>query len=323
MSTLPSPVTSTELTAELAGLLEKASEHAAAAVAENTRRAYQSDWANFTSWCERHDQQAMPAAGITVALYLTDLAQTLKIATLQRRLSSISMAHRTEGHPSPIDAIEVKRVMQGLRRQQGTATSKKKPLRVADLRQVNASLDLETAAGKRDHALLLIGFAGGLRRSELTALDVEDLEEVDDGLIVTLRRSKTDQEGQSRSIGIPYGSNPLTCPVRATRSWITHANITTGPLWRPVNRHDHIGDRRLTPQSVALIIKRHVEYVGLDPEQFAGHSLRSGFATAAAEAGASERAIMRQTGHRSLPTLRGYIHEGTHFTDNAATKLGL
>ncbi len=320
-SPLPSPTN--DLPHELVGLLDEAQQLAADAVAPNTRRAYKSDWTNFANWCETHGLASLPATGETVALYLTDQAHQVKVSTLKRRLSSISMAHQHAQEPTPTNSIEVKRVMQGLTRRHGTAATKKKPLRTADIRRLADCFSDDTLAGYRDHALILIGFAGGLRRSELVALDVEDLEETNDGLIITLRRSKTDQEGQSRRIGIPYGSNPRTCPVRTTRTWCNQADITTGPLWRPVNRHDQIIDRRLTPQSVALIIKRTTQCAGLNPELFAGHSLRSGFATSAAEAGASERAIMRQTGHRSLPVLRGYIEEGTIFADNAATKIGL
>lgn len=292
-------------------------------MSDNTRRAYDGDWKNFDTWCAGHNLSSMPASGETVALYVTDQAKTLKMSTVQRRLSTISMAHQHQGHPSPIGAIEVKRVMQGLRRKLGTAPTKKKPLRVSDLRRLADCLDLDRPAGLRDHALLLIGFVGALRRSELVALQVDDLEDHEHGMVITIKRSKTDQTGQSRRIGIPYGSNPTTCPVRATRRWIAAAELTDGPLWRPINRHGHISDKQLTPQSVALIVKRTVACAGLDPNQFAGHSLRSGFATAAADAGIAERAIMRQTGHRSLPVLRGYIEEGTLFTNNAATQIGL
>jgi integrase len=178
----------------------------------------------------------------------------------------------------------------------------------------------------RDRALLLVGFAGAFRRSELVSLDVADVADVvfnRDGLVVTLRRGKTDQEGVGRKVGLPFGSNPLTCPVRALRAWLDVAAIARGPIFRPVDRHAHISDTKLTDQSVALIVKRCAKAPGLDWERYAGHSLRSGLATAAAMADVSERAIMAQTGHKSLPMVRRYIRDGSLFRRNAAGAVGL
>lgn len=162
-----------------------------------------------------------------------------------------------------------------------------------------------------------------MRRSELVALDIADVTETHDGLIVNVRRSKTDQEGEGREIGIPYGSNPSTCPVRAFRAWLVSSEIEDGPLFRPVNRHGRLGRQRLSDQAVALVVKRTAEAAGLDPTLVAGHSLRSGMATSAAQAGATEAQIMRQTGHKSLPVLRRYIRRGSLFNDNVAARLGL
>jgi integrase len=162
-----------------------------------------------------------------------------------------------------------------------------------------------------------------MRRSELVALDVADVTETNDGLIVTVTRSKTDQEGEGRQIGIPYGSNPTTCPVRTFDSWLDVSRIDDGPLFRPINRHGKLGDERLSDRAVAMIVKRAAEAAGLDPNVVAGHSLRSGMATSAARAGATEAQIMNQTCHKSLTVLRRYIRRGTLFSDNASAKLGL
>jgi integrase len=181
----------------------------------------------------------------------------------------------------------------------------------------------EGLLGVRDRALLLIGFAGGFRRSELTALDAADVAGTRDGLVVTIRRSKTDQEGEGRKIGVPYGSNPATCPVRSFQSWLESSGITEGPLFRPINRHGKMAATRLSGAAVGEIVKKYVEAVGLDASHFAGHSLRSGLASSAAAAGASERSIMNQTGHRSEKMVRRYIKDGSLFRENAAAVLGL
>jgi len=177
--------------------------------------------------------------------------------------------------------------------------------------------------GLRDRALLLLGFSGAFRRSELVALDVEDLEFTGDGLVVTQRRGKTDQEGVGRKIGIPFGGNPDTCPVRAVRKWLDAAAVMSGPVFRSVNRHGHVQPGRLSDKAVAIVVKRHAPAAGLDPLRYAGHSLRAGLATAAAAAGASERSIMNQTGHRSVPMVRKYIRDGQLFRENAAATVGL
>jgi len=177
--------------------------------------------------------------------------------------------------------------------------------------------------GSRDQALILLGFAGAFRRSELVALDVADLAFSRDGLTVTLRRSKTDQEGAGRKVGIPYGSNPDTCPVRAVQSWLEDASVADGPAFRAVNRHGKVQESGLAPIDVARIVKKLAQCAGLDPAKYAGHSLRAGHATQAATAGASERSIMNQTGHRSVQMVRRYIRDGSLFRENSAGKLGL
>ena len=194
---------------------------------------------------------------------------------------------------------------------------------VRPFRAYTPSQIFKLALGLRDRALILLGFAGAFRRSELVALDIEDCTFGKDGLTVTLRRRKTDQDGAGRKIGIPYGSNPETCPVRTIQSWTEQAGIACGPLFRSTNRHRRIQAGRLSPVDVARIVKKLAERAGLDPAKFAGHSLRAGHATSAAIAGASERSIMNQTGHRSVKMVRRYIRDGSLFRENSAGKLGL
>jgi site-specific recombinase XerD len=308
----------------LASLGRQAQEFAAAAKASNTLRAYQADWNDFREWCEAHQVASMPAVPETVALYLTDRAATLKTSSLARRLTTINRAHQVAGQPSPatMQNAVVSEVWKGIKRKKGTAQHGKKPFLTSDLRRIVAELP-QGLRGVRDRALLLAGFAGGFRRSELAALRFEDLETTADGLIVRLGRSKTDQERQGRPVALPYGSDPATCPVRALRAWLGQAGITSGPVFRAVDRCGLASGKALHADSVAYLVKRAAGRAGLETTEYAGHSLRAGLATQAAMNGASELAIMKQTGHRSLATVRKYIREGSLFRDNAATKLGL
>jgi site-specific recombinase XerD len=309
---------------QLISLGQQAREYAAAAKASNTLRAYQADWRDFRQWCETHQLASLPASPQTVALYLTDRAATLKTSSLARRLTTINRAHQAAGQPSPatMQNAVVSEVWKGIKRTKGIAQHGKKPLLTPDLRRMIAALP-QDLRGLRDRAMLLAGFAGGFRRSELAALRVENVETTPDGLIVRLGRSKTDQEGQGRPVALPYGSDQETCPVRALRAWLEQAGITSGPLFRALDRFGVVSDKALHPDSVGYLVKRAAGRAGFETAEYAGHSLRAGLATQAAMNGASELAIMKQTGHRSLDTVRKYIREGSLFRDNAATKLGL
>jgi site-specific recombinase XerD len=292
--------------------------------APNTLRAYDSDLRHYQRWCHVHHASWLPAAPQTVAGYLAGLASTgLKPSTVRRRLSAIAEVHRLTRFPSPAADELVRLAMAGIRRQHGSAPTQKAALTTDELSLLLATTSPVTAAGSRDRAVLLLGFAGGFRRSELVALDIDDIEEVAQGLRVRIRRSKTDQEGDGRELGIPWGEHTGSCPVRAYQSWRATGRIAGGALFRPVDRHDRVGGNRLTDRAVARIIQRAARRAGLDPHRYAGHSLRAGLATAAAAAGAPERAIMAQTGHRSVTTLRSYIRRGTLFEENAAGYLGL
>ncbi len=308
----------------LARLLAQAEASFRAARAGSTLRAYSHDWREFRAWCEQNALVALPASPQTVILYSTDLTKNerKKWNTLSRRLAAISQLHSQAGFESPTRTWAVKQFLQGLRRELGVAPVRKKPVLVDDLKEILKQIP-DTMLGKRDRALLLLGFSGAFRRSELAALNVEDIEEQRDGIAVKIGRSKTDQEGEGRRIGIPPGDDRATCPIGALAAWSSAAQLTSGPLFRSVNRHGQVLDRRLSGEGVAIVVKRYVEKLGHDPAQFAGHSLRSGLATSAAAAGKSERAIMNQTGHRSVTTLRRYIREGNLFRENAAGGIGL
>ena len=306
----------------LSEIEDQAREFVAHSKASNTVKAYRSDWGDFARWCGSHALASFPATAETVAFYLSNLATTHKASTLTRRISAISQAHQIAGFETPTKSAKVRLVMAGIRRTKGTAADAKTPVMIEDLKRMIARLP-ETLLGTRDRALLLIGFTGGFRRSELIGLDKDAVDTTRDGLVVTIRRSKTDQDGEGRKIGLPFGSNPATCPVRSFQNWLDASGITDGPLFRPITRHGKMASERLSSKAVARIVKRCAKGIGLDASHFAGHSLRSGLATSAAMAGASEAAIMKQTGHRSLTTVRRYIRDGSLFRENAAAVLGL
>lgn len=290
--------------------------------ATNTVEAYQSDWKRFTQWCETYDRTPLPATPETVAFYLSDTSSHLKPSTLSRHMASISQAHRKVGLEPPTRDVTVRMVMAGIRRDHGTARVSKKAILVSDLKRVVSILP-DSLLGKRDRALLLMGFFGALRRSELVALDNSDVAVTPEGLVVTIRRSKTDQLAHGRRVGLPYTGSPETCPVRSFERWIEASGITEGAIFRPITRHGKILRNRLTSHAVATTVKRWVQQVGLDARQFSGHSLRSGLATAASISGASERAIMNQTGHRSITMVRRYVQSVSLFKDNVGVRLGL
>ena len=310
------------LPVSLAAYGQQAKDYARQAKSQNTRRAYASDWDNFARWCHPYGFVPLPAKPETVALYLTALADALKPSTLGRRLATISQVHQAAGHDTPTAAAPVRLVWAGIRRAKGTDQHGKAPAVTPELRRMVDTLE-DSLIGVRDRALLLIGFAGAFRRSELVGLDVKDVHAGHDGLTVFIRKSKTDQEGQGRKVGIPYGSHPHTCPVRAYGAWLEKCGLVEGPLFRGVTRHGKLQPDRLSDRAVALIVKRAAEKAGLDPDKYAGHSLRAGLATSAAQAGVSERSIMAQTGHKSVVVARRYIRDGSLFRDNAAAQVGL
>ena len=306
----------------LGRLTDQARAYAEGSKAANTRRAYAFDWARFIGWCGERGLASLPARAETVALYATDLAATRKVSTINRRLSVISQAHQAAGFETPTKSAVVRAVLQGIKRSHGVAQAQKAPVVTEDIRAMVRAMPMDTLGGIRDRALLLTGFVGALRRSEVAALDVADAQFVPEGVTLIIRRSKSDQEGAGERVGLPYASDPLVCPVRGLRAWREASGITEGALFRPVDRFGRLGQGRLSGQAVAEAVKRAVGRIGRDPADYAGHSLRAGMATAAAQAGAGEAAIQRHGRWRSL-VVRRYVRHGSLFVDNAAMKLGL
>jgi site-specific recombinase XerD len=298
--------------------VEKATELARQEKAKATRRAYRSDFALFEEWCSGRGINALPATPESVAAFLAcEVERSIRPSTIGRRIAAIRYAHKLAGHAVPTDDERVRATVRGIRRTLGTAPRKKSPATAERI----IAMALGTGdglKGLRDRALLLLGFAGAFRRSELVALDCEDLEECETGLRVLIRRGKTDQEGQGAAIGIVRGS--IACPVAAVRAWREAAGIAAGPLFRSVRKGGKVGGQ-LTAQSVADIVKAHAERVGLDPALFAGHSLRAGFLTSAAKRGASVFKMMDVSRHRSVDALRGYIRDADIFQNHAGEGL--
>lgn len=309
--------------ASLEDLQAAAAAFSRASRAENTIKAYQTDWADFTRWCARASRTPLPADPRTVSLYLTDLASSRKTSTIRRRIATIAVVHQTAKVKDPTKSPEVKRVWAGIRRMKTTAQTRKRPAITDDIRRMLAELGEDTTIHIRDRALILLGFVGAFRRSELAQVRIDDIEEAPQGLVVHIPRRKNDQEGLGTDIPVPYGEHPETCPVRAIKRWIDQSGITEGPLFREVDRHGNVMDEALSDQTVARVVKRTAKKAGMDWKNYSGHSLRAGFATSAAAADVGEYDIMRQTGHHSLEVLRRYIRDGNLFKHSAASRVGL
>ncbi|WP_223254518.1 tyrosine-type recombinase/integrase [Bacillus sp. HNG] len=312
----------TSLSTEMLELQKEAKNHLANSKAENTKRAYRNDWTQFSEWCEKNGLQELPANPETLVYYITFLGKTLKASSIKRKMTAISQRHKTAGYPSPTKTALVKGVWDGIQRKIGIKEEGKDALWLEDLRQVVQAIPQNKIIGVRNRALLVIGWAGALRRSELVQLDIENISITRDGLILHLNRSKTDQKGEGQDVALPYGSNPLTCPVRSLEDWLAASGISEGPVFRRMDRHSNILGR-LTPQSVRLIVKGCCEKVGLDPDRYGAHSLRSGFCSTAAKAGKAEHQIMKQTRHKRSDSLQRYIKKANLFDDNAASGIGL
>jgi len=310
------------LSTEILELHDVAKKHLANSKAANTKRAYRSDWTHFSEWCEKNGLSALPAEPETLVYYITSLGETLKASSIKRKMVAISQRHETAGYDSPTKTVLVKGVWEGLQRTIGVKEEGKDAIWIDELRQIIQAIDPHTLIGIRNRALLVIGWAGALRRSELVSLDIEDISKTRDGLILHLNRSKTDQKGEGQEIALPYGSNPLTCPVRSLEDWLAASGITEGPLFRRIDRHGNMLGR-LTSQSVRLVVRKSCEAVGMDAKRYGAHSLRSGFCSTAAKAGKAEHQIMKQTRHKRSDSLQRYIRKANLFDDNAASGIGL
>lgn len=305
---------------DLAALAERAKVFAAGARAEATRRAYCSDLADYQRWCDKHGLVAFPAEPYTLAAYLTDRANLLAVSTLGRRLSAIAVAHRDAGFALDLRHRVVRDTWQGIRRARGTAPRHAEALTTPVLKRLLDTCDAGRLIDLRDRALLAVGFAGAFRRAELCALDLADVVSSPEGLAIRIARSKGDQEGHGEVVPVGRTNSPY-CPAAAFAAWVAAARLTDGRVFRSINRHGGIGPR-LSTRSVAQIVKDRAELAGLDGA-YSGHSLRAGFATAAAQVGVEERAIMKQTRHKSVTTVRRYIRTGSIWERNFTEEVGL
>lgn len=287
---------------------ESARKYARKSKAPHTLAIYSSAWREFQAFAEARGLSALPAIPSTVIDYLTSLADAgAKVSTIQVKLAAIAFYHRQQRYTDPAVDEDVKIVMSGIRRELGTAPDKKAPITLDDLRRIVAALP-DTLAGKRDRAMLLIGWAGAFRRSELVGLDVADLY-VNGKITIRVKRSKTDQEGKGLTKVIPPIADEAIDPMTALKVWLADSGIKSGPLFRRIDKWGVMHDGRLDDKTVARIVKSAAQRAGLEPVQFAGHSLRSGFITEAANAGVEDRDIAAQTGHKSMTVLHGYIQD--------------
>ena len=293
--------------------------------ANNTIRAYKSDFNDFGLFCVKNGLKSLPTEPKIVSLYLTHLStKEVKMSTLKRRLVSIGVIHKLKGyyldtkHPTIIENI------MGIKRRKGSSQNGKKPLLISNLKELIKAinrLDINPIIKLRDRTIILTGFSGGFRRNEIVSLNYDDIEFVSEGVKIILRKSKTDQYGEGFLKGVPYFDNPEYCPVISLQNWLKISEINSGPLFRRFTKGSKLTEMRLTDQTVALIIKKYLNLAGIDSKNYSGHSLRSGFATSAAESGAEERSIMAMTGHKSTEMVRRYIKEANIFKNNALNKI--
>ena len=293
--------------------------------AHNTVRAYKSDFKNFGLFCSQNGFKPLPSEPKIVSLYLTYLStKDAKMSTLKRRLVSIGVIHRLKGHYLDMKHPSIIENIMGIKRRKGSVQKGKKPILISHLKQLINVIDeqkSEDIKKLRDRSIILIGFSGGFRRNEIISLDYDDLDFVEEGLKIKIRKSKTDQFGEGSVKALPYFDNPKYCPVISLKNWINISKIHSGSLFRRFLKGSRLSRNRLTDQTVALLIKEYLTIAGIDSKNYSGHSLRSGFATSAAEAGAEERNIMAMTGHKSPEMVRRYIKEANLFKNNALSKI--
>ena len=293
--------------------------------ATNTVRAYKSDFKDFSLFCAQNGFKALPSEPKIVSLYLTYLStKDIKMSTLKRRLVSIGVIHKLKGHYLDTKHPSIIENVMGIKRRKGSIQKGKKPILINDLKLIIDVIDQEKNEDikkLRDRSIILIGFSGGFRRNEIVALDYEDLDFVSEGLKIDIKRSKTDQFGEGSKKALPYFDNSQYCPVVSLQKWIKISKINSGSLFRRFSKGSKLSENRLTDQTVALLIKAYLQLAGIDSKNYSGHSLRSGFATSAAESGAEERSIMTMTGHKSTEMVRRYIKEANLFKNNALNKI--
>ena len=293
--------------------------------AKNTIRAYKSDFEDFGLFCTQNGFKSLPSEPKIISLYLTQLStKDVKISTIKRRLVSIGVIHKLKGYYLDTKHPLILENLMGIKRRKGSIQNGKKPLLINNLKRLIDAIDQqkkEQIKIFRDRTIILIGFSGGFRRNEIVSLDYDDLDFVEEGLKINVKRSKTDQFGEGSTKGLPYFDNSQYCPVLSIKKWIEISKINSGALFRRFTKGSNLSEKRLTDQTVALLIKEYLDLAGINSKNYSGHSLRSGFATTAAEAGAEERTIMAMTGHKSAEMVRRYIKDANLFKNNALNKI--
>ena len=314
-----------EIITDIKALQEETLLNLKSSKANNTVRAYKSDFNDFGLFCSKNGFKSLPTEPKIISLYLTYLStKNIKMSTLKRRLVSISVIHRLKGHYIDTKHPSIIENIMGIKRRKGSIQRGKKPILINNLKTIINVIDeynKEEIKRLRDRSIILIGFSGGFRRNEIVSIDYDDLDFVQEGLKMNVRRSKTDQFGEGFVKALPYFNNQLYCPVVSLKDWLNISKIASGPVFRRFNKGSSLSEKRLTDQSVALLIKEYLNLAGIDSKNYSGHSLRSGFATSAAESGAEERNIMAMTGHKSTEMVRRYIKEANLFKNNALNKI--
>ena len=314
-----------EIITDIKALQEETLLNLQSSKASNTARAYKSDFNDFGLFCVKNAFKSLPSEPKIVSLYLTYLStKNLKISTLKRRLVSIGVIHKLKGHYLDTKHPAIIENLMGIKRRKGSIQNGKKPILINNLKVLIDVIDeqnKEQIKKLRDRSIILIGFSGGFRRNEIVSLDYDDLDFVNEGLKINIKKSKTDQFGEGTVKALPYFDNSRYCPVISLKNWLSISGINSGSLFRRFSKGSRLTENRLTDQTVALLIKEYLKMAGIDNKNYSGHSLRSGFATSAAEAGAEERSIMAMTGHKSTEMVRRYIKEANLFKNNALNKI--
>ncbi|WP_415295828.1 site-specific integrase [Candidatus Pelagibacter sp. Uisw_113] len=314
-----------DIITDIKALQEETLQNLQSSKANNTVRAYRSDFNDFSLFCVQNGFKSLPSEPKIVSLYLTYLSiKDFKISTLKRRLVSIGVIHKLKGHYLDTKHPSIIENIMGIKRRKGSIQKSKKPILISNLKEIINVIDhqkKEEIKKCRDRTIILIGFSGGFRRNEIVSLDYDDLDFVPEGLKINLRRSKTDQFGEGFTKALPYFDNPQYCPVSSLKNWLEISKINSGPVFRRFVKGSKLSKNRLTDQTVALLLKEYLNLTGMDSKNYSGHSLRSGFATSAAESGVEERSIMAMTGHKSTEMVRRYIKESNLFKNNALNKL--
>jgi len=316
-----------DITTDIKALQEETLLNLQNSKANNTVRAYKSDFNDFGIFCAQNGFKSLPSDPKIVSLYLTHLStKDAKMSTLKRRLVSIGVIHKLKGHYLDTKHPSIIENIMGIKRRKGSIQKAKKPILINSLKLIIDVIDEqqnEDIKKLRDRSIILIGFSGGFRRNEIVSLDYDDLDFVPEGVKINIKRSKTDQFGEGFTKALPYFDSSQYCPVVSLKNLLDISKITSGPVFRRFLKGSKLSENRLTDQTVAILIKEYLNLAGINSKNYSGHSLRSGFATSAAESGVEERNIMAMTGHKSTEMVRRYIKEANLFKNNALNKIKL